>query len=812
MNSKSAKASVKSADSKKVNSKKIKRTDMTTEKSNQLSSVVEQYFLEKSGKKLKYDPLEKISVIQVDNFPELGKLTALRFIEWVQGNPEGVVSLPTGKTPEHFIKWIKKIITEWDTEFIQKILKEVGLDNTRKPTLGNLKFVQIDEFYPIDSYQHNSFYYYINKYYFKELGLDPEKALFMNINKIPTPENLPLSEIFPDNKVDLSLRTRFAGNKLERLQKKCLEMLDEFCSDYESKIRKLGGIDFFLGGIGPDGHIGFNVKGSDHFSTTRLIPTNYETQAAAAGDLGGIEVARNRLVITIGLNTISYKKDAVAIIIAAGEGKANIVRDSVQMEASNQYPASALHKMPNARFYLSRGSAFRLEERRYVDITETEKISDETVDRALFNLVVKEQKALDELTKEDFKNDKFGSLILKKTGKSHNDLTAALKSKTIQKLEAGIKTVENQTILHTAPHHDDIMLGYLNYVNHLVRVPSNTHHFSYFTSGFTAVTNNYMLDLLVKTLSFIEYGVFDKRFKDGYFDPNFIEGQNRDVSLYLDGIAARSRTLKDEAVSRRLLRNVVAIYEEDNPTYLKDRVGELINYFKTQYPGKKDITYVQKLKGMMREWEVDVLWGHYGFSVEDVSHLRLGFYQGDIFTENPQVDRDVLPVVEHLEKIRPTIVTVALDPESSGPDTHYKVMQCVSEALKIYKEKYKDAEIKVWGYRNVWSRFHPAEANMFIPASINSFSIMESSFMNSFGSQKAASFPSWEYDGPFNKLAQKILVENYQTLRRSLGKYFFLNNDNPRLRNAKGCLFLKELSLEEFHQYSLDLKKLTELT
>ena len=71
------------------------------------------------------------------------------------------------------------------------------------------------------------------------------------------------------------------------------------------KSAHLGGIGFFLGGIGPDGHIAFNVRGSDHFSTTRLTATNYETQAAAATDLGGIEVSRNRLVITIGLGTIT---------------------------------------------------------------------------------------------------------------------------------------------------------------------------------------------------------------------------------------------------------------------------------------------------------------------------------------------------------------------------------------------------------------------------------------------------------------------------------------------------------------------------
>jgi len=69
----------------------------------QLSSNVEQFYLNKSNKEIQYKPTEKIPVIQVDNFPELGKLTALRFVEWLQENPKGVVSLPTGKTPEHFI-------------------------------------------------------------------------------------------------------------------------------------------------------------------------------------------------------------------------------------------------------------------------------------------------------------------------------------------------------------------------------------------------------------------------------------------------------------------------------------------------------------------------------------------------------------------------------------------------------------------------------------------------------------------------------------------------------------------------------------
>ncbi|NOX67255.1 MAG: glucosamine-6-phosphate deaminase [Chlorobi bacterium] len=776
----------------------------------ELTSKVEKYYLDRSEKKLQYKPTEFIPVIQVNNFPELGKLTALRFVEWLQDNTDGVVSLPTGKTPEHFIKWVSKILNEWDSAFVKDLLGEVGIDTSKKPDLSKIRFVQIDEFYPIDSAQHNSFYYYIKKYYFKNLGFDKSKALLLNINDIETPENLPLDEIFPENKVDLSLRTRYARNRIERLQKRTLELVDEFCTNYEKQIREMGGIGFFLGGIGPDGHIGFNVKGSDHYSTTRLIETNYETQAAAAADLGGIEIAKNRLVITIGLDTITYNPDATAIIIAAGEAKSNIIRDSIQNPQTNQYPATVLQKLKNGRFYLTNGAALRLIERRYTDMTEEEPLSKATVERGVINLVVEKKKTLTELSKEDYKSDKIAALILEKTKQSPLEIGKEIRKEILERFETGLKPVENQTILHTAPHHDDIMLGYLPYINHLVRTPTNNHHFTYLTSGFTAVTNIFMLELMNNLNVCLKQESFTKRFKDGYFDPSFIEGKNRDVALYLDGIAAHSITMRNEAVSRRLVRNMIEIFEEDNPVYLTDRVDELINYFETQYPGKKDIQYVQKLKGMQREWEVEVLWAYYGFSVEDVSHLRLGFYQGDIFTENPEMTRDVLPILDLLKKVKPSIVTVALDPEGSGPDTHYKVLQAVSEALRLYEKETGISDIKVWGYRNVWFRFHPAEANIYIPVSLNSFAITDNTFMKSFGSQKDASFPSWEYDGPFSRLAQRVQVDQYNIIRSCLGKEYFLEHDFKRVRAAKGMVFLKELTLNEFYDHSVELKKKTE--
>lgn len=774
------------------------------------NSKVENYYLSKSGKKLIYSPVEKLPIIQVDNFPQLGELTALRFIEWLQNNPEGVISLPTGKTPEHFIYWVSYILKKWHSSDVENKLKEVGLDTKNKPDLTKVKFVQIDEFYPIDSAQHNSFYYYIQKYYIKNFGLDVNNALLIDVNKIGTAENLPLDIIFPDKIVDLTLRTRMPGNRLERLQKETIEIVDEFCTQYEKKIREMGGIGFFLGGIGPDGHIGFNVQGSDHFSSTRLTATNYQTQAAASTDLGGMEISANRLVITIGLDTITYNKNAAAIIIAAGEAKANIVRDSIENETSNKYPATVLQKLKNARFFLTNGAALRLSERRYVEVDKEQPISQTSLERAVINLSVKLNKELKSLKKDDYESDKMASLVLQKTKKSVDEINNSLHNAIIERFNKGMTTPENQVILHTAPHHDDIMLGYLPYINHLVRTPLNKHHFAIFTSGFNAVTNSYILQLMEILKEHLTSGIFDERFKSGYFDPNNTSGKDRDVSLYLDSIAGHSRTIRREATSRRMLRNIIEIYEEDSTTYLINRVDELINYFKTQYPGKKDIPHVQKLKGMLREWEEEVMWGYFGFSTKDLSHLRLGFYKGNIFTENPETERDVLPIVELLRKIKPTIVTVALDPEGSGPDTHYKVMQAVSEALRIYTSEQGAVKPKVWGYRNVWYRFHPAEANIYIPVSLNSMAILENTFMYSYGSQKDASFPSWEYDGPFCRLAQKILVDQYQKIRTCTGKNFFLNHPVPRARAAHGMLYLKELTLDEFYKHSIELKKLVE--
>jgi glucosamine-6-phosphate deaminase len=799
-----------------------------------VSSTVEQRALQRSGQKLNYAPAEKIGVIVVDSFPALGTLAAMRFIEWAQDNPEGVIALPTGKTPEHFIKEVTRLREGWASAEVQRDLEAWGVDPGRGCELSGLHFVQIDEFYPINPFHHNSFYYYVNRFYLEGFGLEAERALLIDCSRIGIPAGKSLEEVWPDDEVDITLRHRMARSKAERQQKEVIQRIDQWCVEYEDRVRALGGIGFFLGGIGPDGHIGFNVRGSDLYSTTRLTTINYETQAAAAGDLGGIEVARKRLVITVGLATITHNPECVALIIAAGEAKADIVAEAVQAERHVLVPASSLYCLPQARFYLTRGAARNLQARNLETFLCAGELTDEQIERVVIDLASQKQKRIESLDEEDFTDSPYTARLLadgpaqgKARKAAHGqtrtpvrggeagpgsvrDICNRVATSLKTKIEAGTHTMAGAVFLHTEPHHDDLMLGYLPFIVRHIRDHSTRHYFATLTSGFTAVTNQFMLRQCRKLKNFLRSPAFSELEDAGYFDPGNRIFRNRDVWQYLDGVAAGSRTMKDDGEMRRLYRNVVELYEEKDRQSLEARIEELISYFETQYPGKKDLPHIQRLKGMCREWEADCLWGYFGWSGESVRHLRLGFYTGEIFSEEPTVSRDVAPVLKLLDEINPDVITLALDPEASGPDTHYKVLQTVTEAVRLYAEQTGRGDLKILGYRNVWYRFHPSEADIFVPVSLNMFALQESAFRNTFISQSSASFPSYEHDGPFSELAQKIQVSQYQSLKTCLGREFFYEHPSALIRATRGMVFLTSMSLEQLYEHSRKLRRSTE--
>jgi len=763
-------------------------------------SPVERQALKASPLKLIYPQEERIPVITVPTFPGLGKLAALRFIEWIQEHPEGVVALPTGKTPEYFIHWVTHLLRFWEKREVLKLLDQAGIDSSVRPETKGIRFVQIDEFYPIQPQQKNSFLWYVTHYYLEGLGFDPNRALLINCEELSLRSDETLQDLWPNDRVDLSLRTRKPVTRLEAKQRDALLRIDDWCQERENEIRSLGGIGFFMGGIGPDGHIGFNVRGSDHHSTTRLTETNYETQAAAAADLGGIENARSRLVVTLGLGTIAYNSACVALILAAGEAKARVVADAVLGPKSVKIPSSALRTLPQARLYITLGAGRLLPKRQQVLLTQGDRLSDEVLEKTWVDLALRKRSRLRDLTPENAAGDELVQKALKTSGRSFSEIAIGVERSLITKIEVGTRVRTDTRFLHVEPHHDDLMLGYLPWIVRHVRDASNDHHFLTLTSGFTAVTNRYMLQRIQNLEDFLFTPAFLTLHEEGYFEPGRESCRNRDVWQYLDGIAGKSEEMRKKGASRRFLRDIIAVYGEKNLEKIQGRLSELTRHFEAAYPGQKDPEPVQRLKGMCREWEAECLWGYFGWRSSHIHHLRLGFYTGDLFNPEPTVDRDVRPILDLMVKLQPEIVSVALDPEASGPDTHYKALQAVNEATRRYREQSEASELRIWGYRNVWYRFHPSEANVFIPVSLNMFSIMESAFLNTFVSQRDASFPSPDHDGPFCELAQRIQVEQYQVLKICLGREWFAEHPSALIRGTRGFVFLREMQPSEFSQ------------
>jgi glucosamine-6-phosphate deaminase len=119
---------------------------------------------------------------------------------------------------------------------------------------------------------------------------------------------------------------------------------EKFCQWYEEMIKKAGGIDLQLLGIGGDGHIGFNEPGSPFSSRTRVISLteqtlndNYESFYKKA------KIKREDMphfAITMGIGTILESKQL--LLIASGKKKAKIIAEALQGSVTTRVPASAI--------------------------------------------------------------------------------------------------------------------------------------------------------------------------------------------------------------------------------------------------------------------------------------------------------------------------------------------------------------------------------------------------------------------------------------------------------------------------------------
>jgi len=760
-------------------------------------SKVEKRFLSESGRQPTY-PHEYIPVLEARNPYQLGQLAALRFIEWVIDNPKGVVSLSSGNTPEFFIKYLAYYKKNWHQAEVQTELHKYGIKHKDFPDTSNLKFVQIEEYYPMSASHYKKVSNYVLRHYIQLLEIKEENALLMDFTERGILEEKGQKVVFMNGKVDMSLLDREPSSQLETWQKQSLEEVSQFCIDYEQKVRDWGGIGFFIGSLSYGGHLGFNPPGLAENSITHIEPLNYQVAAHAAKDLGGIEHSRDKTAVTIGLGTLLYNPNAVLIIMASGESKAKPVKATIENKFTLDLPATILQKNRNSRFYISADAAKLLTDRKTEDVRMASRQGwdHDLIAKVIIEIALFEKKQILQLTEEDLMKYQRGKLLLENPPKNLSAMLHDVRALIVGQIENGLSINQRKSarILHTGPHHDDVMLGYYPMMDSLTRKHDN--HFAYLTSGFNSVSDSYILAALNRVSDSWINQEQDMIFKKSY-------GSSINKFRYLYVKEDHSRL--DKLNTTIILKHLVFIFDIKTPNELKKKIRWLKDdYFPNKNIGDLDIQEVKLLKGMMRESEADRLWSLKNIPLHNVSHFRSRFYSGREFAKTPRFESDVLPFLNLCNDFRPDIITLADDPQSAPPRTHYRVLQIIAQALRSKEVKLKPS-IEIWGYRTIWFKYTVSEANVFIPVSEKMLESQRKAFLTCFNTQKFASFPSPFHDGDFASLSTKIQREQLETLRDLLGKEYFVNHERAEIRNATGFIFLNRMDLNKFLQHAQGL-------
>lgn len=118
------------------------------------------------------------------------------------------------------------------------------------------------------------------------------------------------------------------------------------CASFEARIARYGGIELFLGGVGPDGHIAFNEPGSSLASRTRVKTLAYDTILANSRFFDNNLDLVPRTALTVGIQTILDAREVV--IVATGAHKALALQQSLEGGVNHMWTMSALqlHRHP----------------------------------------------------------------------------------------------------------------------------------------------------------------------------------------------------------------------------------------------------------------------------------------------------------------------------------------------------------------------------------------------------------------------------------------------------------------------------------
>ncbi len=122
--------------------------------------------------------------------------------------------------------------------------------------------------------------------------------------------------------------------------------LEAECERFEEKIKSYGGIDLFMGGVGPDGHIAFNEPGSSLTSRTRVKTLTTDTIIANSRFFDNNVDLVPKTALTVGVGTVMDARSV--LLMVNGHNKARALRHGVEGGISQMWTISALQMHPKA--------------------------------------------------------------------------------------------------------------------------------------------------------------------------------------------------------------------------------------------------------------------------------------------------------------------------------------------------------------------------------------------------------------------------------------------------------------------------------
>jgi len=118
------------------------------------------------------------------------------------------------------------------------------------------------------------------------------------------------------------------------------------CDEYEKQIAAAGGIELFVGGIGPDGHVAFNEPGSSLVSRTRVKTLAQDTILANARFFGNDMTQVPKQALTVGVGTVMDAREVMILI--TGAHKAFALYKAIEEGVNHMWTVSAFQQHPRA--------------------------------------------------------------------------------------------------------------------------------------------------------------------------------------------------------------------------------------------------------------------------------------------------------------------------------------------------------------------------------------------------------------------------------------------------------------------------------